>query len=51
MGFTTDDLAAACLVAEPSLNAWAVGGNPDEFLVVAATPGDCINADFVLRTP
>jgi spore germination protein YaaH len=50
-GFTTTDPALSCLVAEPSLNVWAVSGNTKEFVVVAATPGDCMNADFVLTTP
>jgi spore germination protein YaaH len=50
-GFTTNDPALSCLGAEPSLNVWAVSGNTHEFVVLAATPDDCMNADFVLTTP
>jgi hypothetical protein len=49
-GFTTNDPAAACLAAEPSLQVWAVSGNVNEFLVAAAKPRDCLNADFILST-
>jgi hypothetical protein len=49
-GFTTNDPAAACLAAEPSLQVWAVSGNANEVLVVAAKPRDCMNADFILST-
>jgi hypothetical protein len=49
-GFTTNDPSASCLSTEPSLNVWAVQGSTTEFLVAAATPGDCVIADFVFTS-
>jgi hypothetical protein len=51
-GFATDDPSISCLSQEPFLNVWAVSGNPDEFLVMANSPGgDCATADFIFTTP
>ena len=34
-GFTSNDPAAACRAAEPSLQVWTVSGHTNEFLVAA----------------
>jgi hypothetical protein len=49
-GFKTSDPAATCLAAVPSLNIYAVVGNPSEFLVQTTSPTDCITKDFVFTT-
>ncbi len=46
-GFATNDPAAACLAQDPPLTVWPVSGTPNEYLVVATFPTDCIDADFV----
>jgi len=50
-GFATNDATMSCLSSASSLAVWAVSGSNDEFLVVATTPGDCTNADFIFHTP
>jgi hypothetical protein len=50
-GFTTDDPATTCLSQEPSLNVWAVSGNPDEFVVITNVQNaDCATADFIFTS-
>jgi hypothetical protein len=49
-GFTTNDPSATCLSTEPSLSVWTVQGSTTSFLVVTATPGDCVTTDFVFTT-
>ena len=47
--FATNDPAAACLAQDPPLTVWPVSGSPNEYLVVATSPADCIDADFEFR--
>ncbi len=46
-GFATDDPAVSCLAQGPPLAVWAVSGTPDEYLAVATSPTECVDADFV----
>jgi hypothetical protein len=48
--FQSDDPSVTCLSQSPPLAVWAVSGAPDEYLVIATSPGDCVNADFVFNT-
>ncbi len=48
--FTTDDPAASCLSQGPPLAVWAVSGIPGEYLAVATSPTDCVDADFVFSS-
>jgi hypothetical protein len=50
-GFTTNDPTTSCLTSGPNLNVEPVAGHTDEFLVVAAEPGDCVNAVFTFTVP
>jgi hypothetical protein len=49
-GFATNDPGASCVAQDPPLEVWSVNGTPGEYLVVASTPTDCIDADFVFNT-
>jgi hypothetical protein len=51
LGFTSNDPAASCLGLSPPLAVWQVSGTPGEYLVIAAMPTDCVDADFVFSTP
>ena len=44
--FATNDPAASCLASGPALAVWQVNGIPGEYLAVATSPTDCVNADF-----
>jgi hypothetical protein len=48
--FQSDDPSVTCLSQSSPLAVWAVSGTPDEYLVIATSPGDCVNADFVFNT-
>ena len=50
-GFSTNDPTMSCLTSGPDLNVEPVVGHTGEFLVVAAGPGDCVNADFTFTVP
>ena len=50
-GFSTNDPTTLCLTSGPNLNVEPVVGHANEFLVVAAEPGDCVNADFTFMVP
>jgi hypothetical protein len=50
-GFATDDPAVSCLAQAPPLEVWAVSGTSNEYLVVASSPTDCVDADFTFNTP
>jgi hypothetical protein len=45
-GFATNDPAFQCLVAEPTLQVYALSTDPDHDYVVTQTPGDCVNGTF-----
>jgi GH18 family chitinase len=45
-GFATNDPAFGCLVAEPTLQVYALSTDPDRDYVVTQTPGDCVNGTF-----
>ena len=45
-GFATNSPTMACLMNESDLNVEPVPGHSNEYLVVATTPADCVNADF-----
>jgi Glycosyl hydrolases family 18 len=50
-GFVTNDPAATCLEQAPTLAVWLVNGDPSEYLVVATSPTDCVDADFTFSSP
>jgi len=50
-GYTTNDPTMSCLMSGPNLNVEPIVGHTDEFLVVAAVPGDCVNAVFTFTVP
>jgi spore germination protein YaaH len=45
-GYSTNDPTTSCLMTGPNLNVEPVVGQPNEYLVVATEPGDCVNAVF-----
>jgi len=45
-GFSTNDPTMSCLMSGPNLNVEPVTGMPNEYLVVATEPSDCLNAVF-----
>ncbi len=49
-GFESNDPAVTCLSQGPPLAVWPVSGVTGEYLVIATSPGDCVNADFVFTT-
>jgi hypothetical protein len=50
-GFATNDPATSCLGSEAFLNVWLMSGTSNEYLVVAQSPGDCVNAEFTFLYP
>jgi hypothetical protein len=50
-GFATNDPATSCLASEAFLNVWLMSGTSNEYLVVAQSPGDCVNAEFTFLYP
>ena len=50
-GFGTNDPATSCLGSEAFLNVWLMSGTSNEYLVVAQSPGDCVNAEFTFLYP
>ncbi len=45
-GFSTNDPSVSCLMASPNLNVQPVVGQPNEYLMVATEPSDCVSAVF-----
>ena len=50
-GFQTDDPTDACLASASSLNVWRFSNAPDEDVVLAAKPADCVTAAFTFPIP
>ena len=50
-GYSTNDPTTSCLMTGPNLNVEPVVLQPNEYLVVATEPGDCVNAVFTFTVP
>jgi hypothetical protein len=45
-GFATNDPSLSCLVAEPVLQVYSLGSDPDHYYVITQTPNDCVDGSF-----
>ena len=50
-GFSTNDPTTSCLMTGPNLNVEPVVLQPNEYLVVATEPGDCVMQIFTFTVP
>jgi hypothetical protein len=50
-GFDTNDPSDACAATEAYLQVWPMSDSPNQYLVLAQKPGDCINAEFTFKSP